>query len=64
MCSNKTWSPINMYKSYTYVFEQGVKSVLEVTNYCLGDVSVVVSDCCQSSNIRHKISRLHIKNLP
>lgn len=53
-----------MYKSYTYVFEQGVKSILEVTNYCLGDVSVVVSDCFQSSNIRHKISRLHIKNLP
>lgn len=51
MCGNKTWNPTNMYKSYNYVFEQRVKSILEVTNCCLGDVSVVVSDCFQSSNI-------------
>lgn len=52
-----------MYKSYNYAFEQRVKSILEVTNCCLGDVSVVVSDCFQSSNIWDKISGLDIKNL-
>lgn len=48
MCGNKTWNPINMYKSYTYVFEKRVKSILEVTNCSSGDVSVVVSDRFQS----------------